>query len=69
VGVRLRPSRSSRVSGDSRAIPAHSLTYDDGPNCSHNAFYDYLQEQNQKGAPHLPPSLRPFAALRNFRPI
>ncbi|KAF8656450.1 hypothetical protein AX16_002535 [Volvariella volvacea WC 439] len=22
--------------------------FDDGPNCSHNAFYDYLQEQNQK---------------------
>ncbi|KAH8923140.1 carbohydrate esterase family 4 protein [Atractiella rhizophila] len=25
-----------------------ALTYDDGPNCSHNAFYDYLREQNQK---------------------
>lgn len=24
------------------------LTYDDGPNCSHNAFYDYLQEQKLK---------------------
>jgi hypothetical protein len=24
------------------------LTYDDGPNCSHNAFYDYLQEQELK---------------------
>ncbi|GAA6000587.1 chitin deacetylase [Rhodotorula paludigena] len=24
------------------------LTYDDGPNCSHNAFYDYLQDQKQK---------------------
>ncbi|BGP42244.1 hypothetical protein JCM10450v2_006336 [Rhodotorula kratochvilovae] len=24
------------------------LTYDDGPNCSHNAFYDYLESQNQK---------------------
>ncbi|KAF5371628.1 hypothetical protein D9758_003595 [Tetrapyrgos nigripes] len=22
--------------------------FDDGPNCSHNAFYDFLQEQNQK---------------------
>lgn len=22
--------------------------FDDGPNCSHNAFYDYLSEQNQK---------------------
>ncbi|KAG0661302.1 hypothetical protein C6P46_004073 [Rhodotorula mucilaginosa] len=24
------------------------LTLDDGPNCSHNAYYDYLQSQNQK---------------------
>ncbi|TFK48946.1 carbohydrate esterase family 4 protein [Heliocybe sulcata] len=24
------------------------LTVDDGPNCSHNAYYDYLQQQNQK---------------------
>ncbi|KAI8086894.1 chitin deacetylase [Gilbertella persicaria] len=24
------------------------LTYDDGPNCSHNAFYDYLQEKELK---------------------
>ena len=22
--------------------------FDDGPNCSHNAFYDYLLEKNQK---------------------
>ncbi|CAO0794532.1 unnamed protein product [Mucor circinelloides] len=26
------------------------LTYDDGPNCSHNAFYDYLQEQKLKAS-------------------
>ncbi|KAI8973257.1 chitin deacetylase 1 [Mycotypha africana] len=24
------------------------LTFDDGPNCSHNAFYDFLQEKKQK---------------------
>lgn len=24
--------------------------FDDGPNCSHNAFYDYLTEQNQKAS-------------------
>ncbi|KAF0506319.1 chitin deacetylase [Gigaspora margarita] len=24
------------------------LTYDDGPNCTHNAFYDFLSENNQK---------------------
>lgn len=22
--------------------------FDDGPNCSHNAFYDFLESQNQK---------------------
>lgn len=26
------------------------LTYDDGPNCSHNAFYDFLLAQNQKAS-------------------
>ncbi|CAO3634719.1 unnamed protein product [Cunninghamella echinulata] len=26
------------------------LTYDDGPNCSHNAFYDFLQQNNQKAS-------------------
>ena len=24
--------------------------FDDGPNCSHNAFYDYLTERNQKAS-------------------
>ena len=24
--------------------------FDDGPNCSHNAFYDYLTQQNQKAS-------------------
>lgn len=24
--------------------------FDDGPNCSHNAFYDYLKSQNQKAS-------------------
>ncbi|VDB96845.1 unnamed protein product [Peniophora sp. CBMAI 1063] len=24
------------------------IGYDDGPNCSHNAFYDFLEQQNQK---------------------
>ena len=24
------------------------LTFDDGPNCTHNAFYDFLQQNNQK---------------------
>ncbi|KAI8378455.1 chitin deacetylase [Blakeslea trispora] len=26
------------------------LTYDDGPNCSHNALYDYLQQNNLKAS-------------------
>ncbi|KAI8888083.1 carbohydrate esterase family 4 protein [Backusella circina FSU 941] len=26
------------------------LSYDDGPNCSHNAFYDYLQQQKLKAS-------------------
>ncbi|KAG1538748.1 hypothetical protein G6F51_009574 [Rhizopus arrhizus] len=26
------------------------LTFDDGPNCSHNALYDYLQQNNQKAS-------------------
>ncbi|KAG0166022.1 hypothetical protein DFQ28_007957 [Apophysomyces sp. BC1034] len=26
------------------------LTFDDGPNCSHNAFYDYLAENKQKAS-------------------
>ncbi|KAJ2957196.1 hypothetical protein NQZ79_g7058 [Umbelopsis isabellina] len=26
------------------------LTYDDGPNCSHNAFMDFLQQQNLKAS-------------------
>jgi hypothetical protein len=27
---------------------AFGLTYDDGPNCSHNAFYDWLRDNNLK---------------------
>jgi hypothetical protein len=26
------------------------FTLDDGPNCSHNAFYDFLQQHNQKAS-------------------
>lgn len=28
--------------------------FDDGPNCSHNAFYDYLSQQNQKASKLFP---------------
>ncbi|KAJ7038002.1 carbohydrate esterase family 4 protein [Mycena alexandri] len=41
----------SGVKGDIAAAPEpRTLGYgfDDGPNCSHNAFYDYLVEKNQK---------------------
>ncbi|KAJ7717050.1 carbohydrate esterase family 4 protein [Mycena metata] len=41
----------SGVKGDIAAAPEpRTLGYgfDDGPNCSHNAFYDYLTEKNQK---------------------
>jgi peptidoglycan/xylan/chitin deacetylase (PgdA/CDA1 family) len=31
-------------------IDTWGLTYDDGPNCSHNAFYDFLQQQNLKAS-------------------
>lgn len=34
--------------------------FDDGPNCSHNAFYDYLSQQNQK-ASELPLHPTPLA--------
>ena len=27
-----------------------ALTIDDGPNCSQNAFYEFLREQNQKAS-------------------
>jgi peptidoglycan/xylan/chitin deacetylase (PgdA/CDA1 family) len=27
---------------------SYGLSFDDGPNCSHNAFYQYLRDNNQK---------------------
>ncbi|KAJ3784460.1 carbohydrate esterase family 4 protein [Lentinula aff. detonsa] len=41
----------SGLSADITAAPEPSTLgygFDDGPNCSHNAFYDFLQSQNQK---------------------
>lgn len=42
--------------------------FDDGPNCSHNAFYDYLSQQKQKASelPFLP--LHFDVRLANVRP-
>lgn len=39
---------SLRHFAHSLTFVATGLTIDDGPNCSHNAYYDYLREQNQK---------------------
>jgi hypothetical protein len=43
--------KTSTIPADISSCPepmTWGLTYDDGPNCSHNAFYDYLRTQNQK---------------------
>ncbi|KAJ7734491.1 carbohydrate esterase family 4 protein [Mycena maculata] len=45
------PSAASGLSPDVASVPEpRTLGYgfDDGPNCSHNAFYDYLTENEQK---------------------
>lgn len=46
------PKLSGLVSDITSTPEPLSLGYgfDDGPNCSHNAFYDYLSEQNQKAS-------------------
>ncbi|KAH7907725.1 hypothetical protein BJ138DRAFT_1159419 [Hygrophoropsis aurantiaca] len=39
------------LSSDVTSLPEPDTlgyAFDDGPNCSHNAFYDYLQQNNQK---------------------
>ncbi|KAI9277645.1 hypothetical protein BY458DRAFT_504691 [Sporodiniella umbellata] len=46
------------------------LTFDDGPNCSHNAFYDYLAENKQKASMFYIGSNVinwPFGALRGVK--
>ncbi|CAO3703241.1 unnamed protein product [Rhizopus stolonifer] len=46
------------------------LTFDDGPNCSHNAFYDYLSENKQKASMFYIGSNVinwPFGALRGVK--
>lgn len=45
------PVASTGLAADWTTVPEPStwgLTYDDGPNCSHNALYDYLLENQQK---------------------
>ncbi|KAJ8085309.1 hypothetical protein PM082_004104 [Marasmius tenuissimus] len=44
-------SKANGVPSDVAKIPepmSIGYGFDDGPNCSHNAFYDFLQEKNQK---------------------
>jgi hypothetical protein len=45
------PAASTGLPSDMVTVPeplTWGLGFDDGPNCSHNAFYDYLAAQNQK---------------------
>lgn len=45
------PAPSTGLQADISTVPepmTWGLTYDDGPNCSHNALYDFLNENNQK---------------------
>ncbi|KAN0061983.1 hypothetical protein ACQY0O_005978 [Thecaphora frezii] len=45
--------KASKVPQDTYTCPEPStwgLTFDDGPNCTHNAFYDFLLENNQKAS-------------------
>ncbi|OCF40186.1 hypothetical protein I317_06011 [Kwoniella heveanensis CBS 569] len=45
------PAASLNIAADKTTVPepeTWGLAFDDGPNCSHNAFYDYLQNNGQK---------------------
>ena len=45
------PDPSLGIPADLYDLPTPNtlaLTIDDGPNCSQNAFYEFLREQNQK---------------------
>jgi hypothetical protein len=45
------PKADLNIQSDITTLPipeSWGYGFDDGPNCSHNAFYDYLNEQNQK---------------------
>ncbi|WVF68803.1 hypothetical protein IAT40_003575 [Kwoniella sp. CBS 6097] len=45
------PAESLNIAADHTTVPepeTWGLSFDDGPNCSHNAFYDYLQNHGQK---------------------
>ncbi|KAI8091727.1 chitin deacetylase 1 [Thamnidium elegans] len=43
--------KTAGINGDLYACPepeVWGITFDDGPNCSHNAFYDFLEKEKQK---------------------
>jgi hypothetical protein len=43
--------KAEGINADLYACPepdVWGLTFDDGPNCSHNAFYDFLEQEKQK---------------------
>ncbi|ORX37796.1 hypothetical protein BD324DRAFT_641891 [Kockovaella imperatae] len=47
----VTPAASTGLQPDWASVPepeTFGLTFDDGPNCAHNLFYDFLQENNQK---------------------
>ncbi|THH15586.1 hypothetical protein EW146_g4923 [Bondarzewia mesenterica] len=54
VGWTVHQCTTPKLSGlspDVSSVPEPKTMgygFDDGPNCTHNAFYDYLQSQNQK---------------------
>ncbi|KAG1143743.1 hypothetical protein G6F37_008043 [Rhizopus arrhizus] len=63
----------SDVNADIYACPepeTWGLTYDDGPNCSHNAFYDYLSDNKLKATMfYIGSNVMdwPYGALRGMR--
>ncbi|KAI7903099.1 chitin deacetylase 2 [Cokeromyces recurvatus] len=65
--------KTAGINADLYACPepdVWGLTFDDGPNCSHNAFYDFLQENKQKATMFYIGSNVvnwPYGALRGVR--
>ena len=51
------PAASTGLSADITTVPeplTWGLAFDDGPNCSHNALYDFLLENDQKATMWVP---------------
>ncbi|CAO3607899.1 unnamed protein product [Cunninghamella echinulata] len=48
-----KPKHTSEINADIYQCPEPNtwgLNYDDGPNCSHNAFYDFLEQKKLKAS-------------------